>query len=582
MEKKKAILIVGAISTGIQYVYDVIERGYIPIVLYPDKANQSKDQTLYEMERDSAIKRFPAEAIVIRPSSNDYESIAKALEDFRIVAVLQGSKDEAEMTVRLAAAFGVSGNDPSYIPSYTDKYRMQQTLEEKGLHSVKCCLCRSFEEAKAFMNSRNLESIVIKSVSNPGDLKACICSSDRDIAQVFEKGLSAEERADTHGKQLLVQERLKGTEYIVNTCSCNGKHMVTDIWRYHKIAPSEGEGSVYDYAILVRELMPEQEELCRFAMQAVDALGIKYGPTNGEYILTNDGPYLLSLATSPMEPNVKRKFLEKGLSHHITNPAFDSYLKGYYFDYVADQPYEPHGALMFKYFIAQKNQVVLDFPIIPILRKIKSYHSLNIRSKILSMQLEKTVDLDTSSGMLYLASEDEVQIWSDYYLIRALEKDYFSLLFSGLDSEEGYYVDGHTWTHEEKTAVLEKLIDKRLNTLILHTGEELGAVGDDWISESDAVTVIGIEETSRLAGMWNRVIFDFDSRPSTMEEMIEAIFQVSDTLAPGGLALVPGWSIANFPHGKEGLLAILVIADLRINIPRWNSMDIISLTKKEV
>lgn len=583
MEKKKAILIVGAISTGIQYVYDVIERGYIPIALYPKKANRSKDQTLYEMERDSAVKRFPAEVIVIRSESNDYESIAKELDDYRIVAVLQGNKDEAELTVRLSAHFGVNGNDPAFISGYTDKYRMQQTLAEQGLNSVACCLCSSFEEAKAFMNTRNLNSIVIKSVSNPGDLKASICSDDRDIAQIFEKGLNAEDPDHTTGKRLLVQECLEGTEYIVNTCSCAGQHMVTDIWRYHKIPPSEGgEGSVYDYAILVRELMPEQEELCRFAMKAIDALGVKYGPTNGEYILTNDGPYLLSLATSPMEPNVKKKFLEKGLSHHITNLAFDSYLKGYYFDYVANLPYEPHGALMFKYFIAQKNQVVLDFPIIPILRKIKSYHSLNIRSKILSMQLEKTVDLDTSSGMLYLASDDEVQIWNDYYLIRALERDYFSLLFSVLDNEEWYYEDGHTWTHEEKTTVLEQLIDKRLNTLILHTGDEPGVVGDPWISESDAVTVIGIEETSRLAGMWNRVIFDFDNRPSTMEEMIEAIFQVSDTLAPGGLALVPGWSIANFPHGKEGLLAILVIADLRINIPRWHSMDMISLTKKEV
>ena len=62
--------------------------------------------------------------------------------------------------------------------------------------------------------------------------------------------------------------------------------------------------------------------------------------------------------------------------------------------------------------------------------------------------------------------------WGDYYLIRALERDYFSLLFSVLDNEEWYYEDGHTWTHEEKTAVLEQLIDKRLNTLILHTGDD--------------------------------------------------------------------------------------------------------------
>ena len=245
MEKKKAILIVGAISTGIQYVYDVIERGYIPIVLYPKKANHSKDQTLYEMERDSAVKRFPAEAIVIRAESNDYESIAKELDDYRIVAVLQGNKDEAELTVRLSAHFGVNGNDPAFISGYTDKYRMQQTLAEQGLNSVACCLCSSFEEAKAFMNTRNLNSIVIKSVSNPGDLKASICSDDRDIAQIFEKGLNAEDPDHATGKCLLVQECLEGTEYIVNTCSCAGQHMVTDIWRYHKIPRRKAARAVY-------------------------------------------------------------------------------------------------------------------------------------------------------------------------------------------------------------------------------------------------------------------------------------------------------------------------------------------------
>jgi hypothetical protein len=281
-----------------------------------------------------------------------------------------------------------------------------------------------------------------------------------------------------------------------------------------------------------------------------------------------------------MNPEVKRPILEKGLGHHITDLALDSYISGNYFRFVSQNPYEPRGSLMFKYFIAQKNQIVYDFPIIPILRKIKSYHSLNIRSKILTMQLEKTVDTSTASGLMYLASESETQIWNDYYLIRSLEKDYFSLLFSGQEADEGYESESRSWTREEKTEILQKLTDKRLNTLILYTHAEENEFVDVWKDSGRAVTVIGIEETSRLAGMWNRIIFDFDCRAPSMEDLIEAIFQVSDTLAPGGHALIPGWSLANFPHGKEGLLAVLLIAGLKINIPRWNSMDIITLTKK--
>ncbi len=40
---------------------------------------------------------------------------------------------------------------------------------------------------------------------------------------------------DVAHKEVLIQEYIDGTEYVVNTVSCNGKHMVTDIWVYSKV-----------------------------------------------------------------------------------------------------------------------------------------------------------------------------------------------------------------------------------------------------------------------------------------------------------------------------------------------------------
>ena len=91
---------------------------------------------------------------------------------------------------------------------------------------------------------------------------------------------------------LLIQERINGTEYIVNTVSCNGQHRVTLIWKYKKVKTSEG-AMIYDTCETVNELNLGEAEMVEYAYDVADALGIQYGPVHGEYMIDEKGPVLI-------------------------------------------------------------------------------------------------------------------------------------------------------------------------------------------------------------------------------------------------------------------------------------------------
>ena len=58
----------------------------------------------------------------------------------------------------------------------------------------------------------------------------------RDITELFKKT----NRFGFENTELLIQERINGEEYIVNTVSCEGIPRVTTVWKYNKIKTSEG------------------------------------------------------------------------------------------------------------------------------------------------------------------------------------------------------------------------------------------------------------------------------------------------------------------------------------------------------
>jgi hypothetical protein len=92
----------------------------------------------------------------------------------------------------------------------------------------------------------------------------------------------------------LAQEFLSGSEYVVDTVSCEGRHRVTAFWKYHKPQNSSSFVS-YDAMELLAYDGDVQEKLRAYATAALDALEIRIGPAHCELMWVDDQPVLMEI-----------------------------------------------------------------------------------------------------------------------------------------------------------------------------------------------------------------------------------------------------------------------------------------------
>jgi len=64
--------------------------------------------------------------------------------------------------------------------------------------------------------------------------------------------------------ELLIQERINGIEYIVNTVSHKGIPRVTLVWKYNKVKTSDG-AIIYDSLDTVNKLSLGEAEMVEYA-----------------------------------------------------------------------------------------------------------------------------------------------------------------------------------------------------------------------------------------------------------------------------------------------------------------------------
>ena len=129
----------------------------------------------------------------------------------------------------------------------------------------------------------------------------------------------------TVNDKALIQERINGTEYVVNTVTRAGESYITAVYVYTKV-PIPGGSMLYDRSesIMDSEVTPQIKEIMDYALKVVKAIGIEYGPVHGEYMLDDEGPVLMEVNCRICGGDMSMEFLEKQFGHHETNRSLDS------------------------------------------------------------------------------------------------------------------------------------------------------------------------------------------------------------------------------------------------------------------
>jgi len=557
---KKRIVICEYISTGHNLVYDALSRGYEPVLLDCSYVAEEADAEDFRAAREAVFSRLPKGLIRIAENP-DYSAVLEQVRALDPILVIAGSEFGVPYATRLASDLGLPGNPADCLKAMTEKDAMHQALKDAGVRYIRGQVITTVEEAKVYYQELGTENVVVKRVRGAGTQGVYLCKGMDEMVAAIEKEMELSSHVENNGEAvaLLIQERIMGTEYIVNTCSCQGKHRMVSMWKYDKVKMANGTNA-YNYAQTVNHLDIGHSRLVNYAFDVLDAIGIQYGPVHGEYMIDEKGPVLIEVNCRPMGAGMSRKFMEKIFGHHETDCALDSYLDPEKFEQDMNRPYRPLRKGAMKFFILPKDIAAESTPIVPISRRLKSFYKGLFDRVGRELLITQTKNLETTGGMIYMIHEDEQVVMDECELLHTIEMQYLDILFQPESREKAEIAPADL-------AAIMREMKCGGGTLVF----------SDSNPRLEGATVIGEDELRSAYDSYEQGILDLRKGETfaDLEIVIQQIYEFADKIREGGRIIIPESTYANLPYGMEGMEILLRITGLRIEAPRAGMKNVL-------
>ena len=556
---RRNIVICEYISTGVNYIEDIKARGYNPILLDGTYIASPEEIQLWRDIREIVKSKIGKDLTVI-PETPDYDELLKKVKSYDPLLIIPGNEFGVELATRLGSDLGLTGNSADRIKAMTEKDAMHQALKDHGLRYIRGKVVTSLEEALKWYEELGVEDVVVKRVRGAGTQGVYICSGRQEMIDAVKKSFEGSDKTGSSGIAIMIQERIKGTEYIVNTTSCNGKHRVNSIWVYDKIKLPNGTNA-YNNCTCVPRQQVGHSRLIRYALQVADAIGVKYGPIHGEYMIDEKGPVLIEVNCRPMGGAMDRKFIEQIFGHHETDVSLDSYLDPVKFNQEARKQYRVNKIGAMKFLIISKDTQYLSAPILQLASHLKSYHSSSFERIGRGDVLSETRNLETAGGTVYLLHEDENQVRNDLEILHLIETKYPRILLQEKQEEpnkQGKPAD---------IGAIMKTADCRGSTLVF----------SDTAKKVKGAVVVSSDTITKAYDSFEQGILDLSRSDSfsDLESIIQQIYLFAGKIRKGGRMLIPQSTYCNLPYGIEGMEILMQIAGLRIELPLAGESDLL-------
>ena len=540
-------------SSGVNYIGDIVNRGYNPVVLEmkPPYANVEGYKATVNAGYDSLSDRF--DMIFERDS---YEETLEAVKKYDPELIVAGSEHGVILANRLSHDLNLLCNPIENLDALTLKDKMHEKLAEAGLRYIKGKAVRSLEEAIEYYEEESLKEVVVKPTYSAGSVGVHLCLDRQEMIDAVNDLFDSKSYYDEPIDEIVIQERIRGTEYYVDTASCDGVHLVTLIWKYKKVETLEG-AIIYDTAETVDELGLGESEMVEYAYQVADALGVKYGPVHGEYMIDEKGPVLIEVNCRPAGASMPAKYLDRIAGHHETDVFLDSYLKPRRFHERRKEKYRLRANGALKIFMVPKDIIARSTPMNRISPKLKSFYgSTLVDIKDTEVFYVKTHDLETSCGLIYMVHEDKGILRDDIDFLRSIERNAFSLVLSDEENDVDEIDD-------------EKIIEdiKKITDITDNYGTGL-LITDQFIEDAD-ILQISIDEINSVNGEFDYVIINLNRTLLYKKDDISVniILNILANIKVGGIVCVPKTTYEYLPDKRKGIEALMKTLNLRIEVP---------------
>jgi biotin carboxylase len=259
---------------------------------------------------------------------------------------------------------------------------------------------------------------VVKPVDSAGADGVAFCSTPVEVGKAFR---SLHQRVNRMGKvneTVLVQETMEGQQYFINTVSRAGRHRVIEVWADQR--RRFPDGVVCDREDLIPPGGRPQEALVAYVIKVLDALAIREGPAHTEVMLTASGPMLIECAAR-MQGTIVPEAVTAAIGENHVSATVTAASHPQAHDQGAERPYSLLQHLCVVSLIALRDGRMNERGIAGALPGLTTLHSV-LSGTAPGQPVQRTVDLFTSPGYLYLLSPDSDQIERDYRRIREAEQ----------------------------------------------------------------------------------------------------------------------------------------------------------------
>ncbi len=548
----KYIAVVDCISSGQMFVDDIIEMGYRPLVIY----------TYFDVEHaagwnanmNNVKKNIGDKADFIQLTKDlDFEDFLKQLKKYEIAAVVPGSESGVRFAEKLGATLGVKGNDPKTTDLRRTKAGMFEALGRAGIRRIESMVVTSEEQVKKFWNDNKLKRAVLKFSEGGGTVGLKICDSAEDCVSYFVQMHSMYNDIGSSDSPILMQEYIGGTEYIVNSLSIDGRHKITDVWRYEKIISDDGI-LIYDSMVLVDRLVPGMQEILQYDYKVLDAVEMKNGFCHTEIKVDEKGPVLIETNARIMGGNFSREFLDEIFGSHMSDITLKALLNPAFFDGFLKTPYLPRKSALIKFAIAPRVMKADLGPFFELIMHLDSYREIVYFGRSGVQEYPRTIDLETTPFYVRMANEDYGKLKRDYELIRLMEERYYGMLFAVEDRVDG----------AEKVTDVGKLIE------MLPLSRKFALI------DGDRVTVLqyGKQTVSDEWDIYDGAIFA-TCGPTTLTERFRQMMRCMNHVRKGGPVFILPEAYKNLPYGSVCAEVVMSVMGFRAEISPSDSKGIL-------
>lgn len=412
------VVMVDPYSTGALLAQELDQRSYAVIAMW------TADSSELRWRMPKAAKGFPEKFFAEVDEQATVALTADLVRDVaqsEPLAVICGGDTGVKLTDALSEYMGLRGNTTAGgVKNRRDKQMQQEAVKSAGLRSTRSVCGHTWWEVKGFTEAEEFP-IIVKPLESSGNQGVKLCHTEGEAETHFHRLANSQRKGGPQREAIILQEYLKGAEYMVDCVSRDGVHKSTMVWVTDH-GPANGSDFVLFGIRCVPSGSPLAQELIAYVHGCLEALRITDGATHTEVMMTETGPCLVEVNSRCHGANGSWMPLALALTGYTQVEAcVDAFMNAEAFDRLPHAPpdFMAFGilAMLLSYHEGHAESTCFD--------KVRELQSVVFLEEQMSAGrwVKKSTDMPSLIGMCVLVHADPTVVERDLEAIREMEQE---------------------------------------------------------------------------------------------------------------------------------------------------------------